>query len=271
MYDNTCKYLAEQFPEDLASWLIGERITLTQLPPTELSVEPIRADSLILLANEDLILHLEFQTAPDREMPFRMLDYRVRAYRKFPTKRMRQIVIYLTRTASELVFQTTFEIEYTRHQFEIIRLWEQPSQIFLESPGLYPFASLGQTDEPELVLRSVAAKIEDIGSRKIQSDLAATAAVLAGLVLDRDRIKRILRREIVRESVIYQDILEEGLERGLQQERALVVRLLTKKLGNLSSEIQDRVSSISIERVEALGEALLDFTTLADLDEFLKG
>jgi predicted transposase YdaD len=41
MYDNTCKYLAEQFPEDLASWLIGELITLAQLSPTELSVEPI--------------------------------------------------------------------------------------------------------------------------------------------------------------------------------------------------------------------------------------
>ena len=122
-----------------------------------------------------------------------------------------------------------------------------------------------------MVLRSVAAKIEDIESRKIQSDLAATAAVLAGLVLDRDRVKRILRREIVRESVIYQDILEEGLERGLQQERALVVRQLMKKLGNLSPEIQTQLTSLSIERVEALGEALLDFTTLADLDNFLKG
>ncbi|WP_373542598.1 DUF4351 domain-containing protein [Chamaesiphon sp.] len=63
--------------------------------------------------------------------------------------------------------------------------------------------------------------------------------------------------------------MEEGFERGLQQERALVVRLLTKKLGNLSLEIQTQLSSLSIDRVEALGEALLDFTTLADLDNFL--
>jgi predicted transposase YdaD len=181
----------------------------------------------------------------------------------------------LTQTASELVYQTTFEIEHTRHQFEVIRLWEQPAQIFLESPGLYPFASLGQTDAPEWVLRSVATKIEEIGSPKVRSDLAATASVLAGLILDRDRIKQILRREIVRESVIYQDILAEGLaeglERGLQQERSLVVRLLTKKLGNLTPNIQAQISSLSIERVEALGEALLDFNNLADLDKFLEG
>jgi predicted transposase/invertase (TIGR01784 family) len=80
MYDNTCKYLAENFPEDISSWLIGERVSLTELKPTELSVDPIRADSMILLTSQDLILHLEFQTAADDEIPFRMIDYRIRAY-----------------------------------------------------------------------------------------------------------------------------------------------------------------------------------------------
>ncbi len=32
-----------------ASWLLGEPITLTELSPKELSLEPIRADALILL------------------------------------------------------------------------------------------------------------------------------------------------------------------------------------------------------------------------------
>ena len=64
MYDNTCKYLAENFPEDLSSWLLGVRISLVQMQPTELSVEPIRADSMILLTNHNLILHVEFQTVP---------------------------------------------------------------------------------------------------------------------------------------------------------------------------------------------------------------
>jgi predicted transposase/invertase (TIGR01784 family) len=269
MYDNTCKYLAENFPEDLSSWLLGVRISLVQMQPTELSVEPIRADSMILLTNHNLILHVEFQTVPDREMGFRMLDYRVRAHRKFPGKQMRQIVIYLTPTTSDLVSLTTFELESTRHEFEIIRLWEQPSSIFLESVGLYPFASLAQTDEPELVLREVAARIEEIPERKLQSDISAMSYILAGLVLDRNRVGQIIRRDIMRESVTYQEILEEGLERGLQQERALVVRLLTKKIGNLTPKVQAQVSGLSIDRVESLGEALLDFTSMADLEAWL--
>jgi predicted transposase/invertase (TIGR01784 family) len=274
MYDNTCKYLAENFPEDISSWLIGERVTLTELKPTELSVDPIRADSMILLTNEDLILHLEFQTDPDDEIPFRMIDYRVRAYRKFPTKRMRQIVIYLRKTSSERVHQTAFEIENTLHRFEVIRLWEQPTSIFLESVGLYPFASLTQTDEPESILRSVAAKIEDIAASKIQSNLAATASILAGLVLDKNLVKQILRRDNMRESPIYQDILAEGEVKGktqgrIEEAKGLVIRQLTRKLGNVSPKLLAKIEALPLERVESLGEDLLDFTSISNLEHWL--
>ncbi len=77
----------------------------------------------------------------------------------------------------------------------------------------------------------------------------------------------------MRESVIYQDILAEGearvLKLGLEQERALVLKQLGRKLGNLSSQLQTRVSALPIDRVESLGEALLDFTSMADLETWL--
>ena len=283
MYDNTCKYLAENFPEDISSWLLGVRISLVQMQPTELSVEPIRADSMILLTNHNLILHVEFQTVPDREMGFRMLDYRVRAHRKFPGKQMRQIVIYLTPTTSDLVSLTTFELEFTRHEFEVVRLWEQPSSIFLESVGLYPFASLAQTDEPELVLREVAAKIEEIPERKLQSDISAMSYILAGLVLDRNRVGQIIRRDIMRESVTYQEILAEGEVKGevkgktqglaegrIEEAKSLTIRQLTRKLGNISSTLLAKIEALPLDRLELLGEDLLDFTSIANLEQWLE-
>jgi predicted transposase/invertase (TIGR01784 family) len=278
MYDNTCKYLAENFPEDISSWLIGKRVALVELNPTELNVDPIRADSIILLNNEELILHLEFQTDADPDMAFRMADYRLRAYRKFPHKSMRQIVIYLRKTTSDRVYETTFEIENTRHQFEVIRLWEQPASIFLKSQGLYPFASLAQTDEPESILRAVAARIEDIGASKIQADLTATASILAGLVLDKNLVKQILRRDIMRESAVYQDILVEGRDEGrvegrvqgrVEEARTLVIRQLTRKLGNVNPKLLAKIEALPLERVESLGEDLLDFTSIADLEQWL--
>ncbi len=274
MYDNTCKYLAENFPEDISSWLLGVRVSLIQMQPTELSVEPIRADSMILLTNHNLILHVEFQTVPDREMGFRMLDYRVRAHRKFPGKQMRQIVIYLTPTTSDLVAITTFELEFTRHEFEVIRLWEQPASIFLESVGLYPFASLAQTEEPELVLREVAARIEEIPERKLQADISAMSYILAGLVLDRDRVGQIIRRDIMRESVTYQEILAEGEVKGktqgrVEEARALIIRQLTRKLGNIRPNLLTKIEALPLEQVESLGEDLLDFTSIDNLQQWL--
>jgi predicted transposase YdaD len=54
MYDDTCRFLAEHFSADFASWLMGESITMTELKPSELLLDPIRADAMILLQSDDV-------------------------------------------------------------------------------------------------------------------------------------------------------------------------------------------------------------------------
>ncbi len=85
-FDNTCKFLAKTYPTNIATWLLGSPIPLTKLDPRELSLEPIRADSLILMESDTQVLHAEFQTDPDPEIPFRATDYRLRIYRRHPNK-----------------------------------------------------------------------------------------------------------------------------------------------------------------------------------------
>ncbi|MEA5517786.1 Rpn family recombination-promoting nuclease/putative transposase [Limnoraphis robusta] len=152
-------------------------------------------------------------------MPFRMTDYRLRVYRRYPDKEMHQVVIYLKQTASELVYQNTFALTRTRHEFEVIRLWEQPTEQFLNSPGLLPFAVLSRTDEKVEVLREVARRVEAISDRQVQSNVGASAFILAGLVLEKEIIQTILRRDIMEESVTYQELRREAREQGLQEGR----------------------------------------------------
>lgn len=217
MFDNICKFLAENFRDDLVTWLLGNPVKLTELKPTELSNEPIRADSLILLQSEDLVLHTEFQTDADETMPFRMLDYRVRVYRRYPQKEMRQVVIYLRPTNSDLVQQNSFRLSKTYHEFEVIRLWEMPTEKFLQYQGLLPFAVLSQTNESKIVLSRVAQAIEEITDRNVKSNLTAASAILANLVISEDIIKGILRSDIMQESAIYQEIYHSGELRGVLQ------------------------------------------------------
>ncbi len=68
MYDNVCKFLVEEFRDDLVTWLLGRPANLIELHPRELSLEPIRTDSLILLQSEDLIFTLSFR--PNQTKPF---------------------------------------------------------------------------------------------------------------------------------------------------------------------------------------------------------
>ncbi len=258
MFDNICKFLAENFSRDFANWLLGEPITLTELSPKELSLEPIRADALILLQSDEKILHIEFQTQPDPEIPFRTIDYRIRGYRRFPQKEMHQVVIYLNRTNSELVYQNIFTLTRTRHEFEIIRLWEQPPEVFLQNPGLLPFAVLSNSPNPENVLNQVAREINQISDNRTQSNVAASAAILAGLVLNQDLIKRVLRSDIMRESPIYQEILQEGEEKGRAEGKAegkaetlqqVAIDLLST---NMALEDISRVTGLSVEQLRVL-------------------
>ncbi len=83
---------------------------------------------------------------------------------------MVQVVIYLRKAASALVYQDTFTLETTEHRFNIIRFWEQPTEIFFSYPGLLPFAVLSQKEEKVAILRDVARQVDTIANRKIQSN-----------------------------------------------------------------------------------------------------
>ncbi|WP_404783609.1 Rpn family recombination-promoting nuclease/putative transposase [Altericista sp. CCNU0014] len=65
--------------------------------------------------------------------------------------------------------------------------------------------------------------------------------------------------------------LKQGIEQGAVQEaRSLILRLLSRRVGILPSEVRSQVESLSIDRLESLGEALLDFSDLSDLERWLQ-
>ena len=223
-----------------------------------------------MLESEQTILHIEFQTQPDAEIPFRMADYRLRVYRRYPQKQMHQVVIYLKPTASPLVEENVFVIPRTRHEFEVIRLWEQPMEALLELPGLLPFVVLSRTADKPQALRQVAQRIENLAPQPEQSNVAAATSILAGLVLDKEVIRQVLREEIMLESVIYQDIVAQatakGRAEGIQEgETSLVLRLLKRRIGELDSQLEVTIGNLSVAQLEELGEALLDFSSQDDL------
>ncbi|ELR96935.1 DUF4351 domain-containing protein [Gloeocapsa sp. PCC 73106] len=180
------------------------------------------------------------------------------------------------------MYQNYFNLENTNHRFEVIRLWEVPSTELLEYKGLYPLVTLGKSDNPLETLKQVAQKIEAISLTQERSNVAAATSVLAGLVLDKTIIRGLLREEIMKESVIYQDIKAQGEAEGLAKGRLegeaegktkealiLILRLLNRKFQSITPEIEQRIQSLTLTQLEDLGEALLDFQQKADLISWL--
>ena len=270
MFDNVSKFLVERYSADFATWLLGEPVELTTLSLTELSLEPIRADALILLQSDDVVLHCEFQTNTSAKIPFRMADYRLRVYRRFPQKRMVQVVIYLRPTDSPLAYETAFRLENLECRFNVVRIWEVEPEVFLATPGLLPYAVLSRNDAPEGMLRQVVSRLEELPNSASKNDLMAATSILGGLKLEGDTIRRVIRSEMMRESVIYQEIVQESEQRGeLKQAQSLILRQLNRRVGNLSLELETRVKALPLVRLDDLGEALLDFNQMGDLVAWL--
>jgi predicted transposase/invertase (TIGR01784 family) len=262
MYDNTCKFLAENFSTDFASWLLGKAIPLTKIEPSELSLEPIRADSVIFLESSKIVLHIEFQTATDETMAYRMANYWLRLYAKYPNKEIYQVVIYLKRTNSPLAHQTSFRSKQLNHEFNVIRLWEQPTEIFQQYLGLLPLAVLSKTNNPEATLRHVARQIENIADKRLQSSVTASTAIISGIALDKSIIQRLLRSEIMKESVIYQDILLEGkalgqaigMAEGKAEGKAETTRQLTLNMlrSGIAVDLITQITGLTLKQVQKL-------------------
>ena len=64
--------------------------------------------------------------------------------------------------------------------------------------------------------------------------------------------------------------IERGIEQGVQREaKLLVFRLLNRRVGELPLQVRSQVETLPLAKLEALGEALLDFSGLPDLEAWL--
>jgi len=278
-FDNTCKFLSANNPESFVNWLLGETPASIQLLNTELNIDTIRADFVALLPEQKRLLHIEFQVVgeTDPPLPLRMLDYWVRLHRIYRLP-ISQFLVLLKQSRSATEVPSEFALEGTLHHYQIIRLWEQNPEPFLQDSALLPLASLCATSNSTELLRQVVTEIDKIKEPEQRQIIANCTQVLAGLRFPKNIIRQFFSEEIMRESVIYQEIFQEGHTEGRAEGRAeglktealsMVIRQMTRRIGGLSPELAQQIQQLSLNQLENLGEALLDFSQPGDLVAWL--
>jgi hypothetical protein len=72
---------------------------------------------------------------------------------------------------------------------------------------------------------------------------------------------------IMRLAPLYQQDRELAKQEG---EQRLIIRLLNRRVGEIDSSLIQKVQELPVEKLEELGEALLDFNSVTDLETWLK-
>jgi predicted transposase/invertase (TIGR01784 family) len=130
--------------------------------------------------------------------------------------------------------------------------------------------------------RSLLAKTQ--AQDRTDSKIAAIMELIETIVfykfplLSREEIERMLGLSELRETKVYQEALQEGeqvgvlkgkLEGKLEGEQLLILRQLTRRIGKVTPKMRTRIQDLSLVKLEALGEALLDFSEARDLEQWL--
>jgi predicted transposase/invertase (TIGR01784 family) len=174
------------------------------------------------------------------------------------------VVIYPTRATEQEVthpYQALLESERFHRVYldELGEMEELPLGV-----ALMALTTVAEERAPEVARALMSrARQEDIPVPVIRRimEMIATIMVYKFTNLSRQEVDAMLGSAL-QETRVYREAQEEAGQ-------LLVSRQLRRRFGELPSEVVEQISGLSLDQLGALGEALLDFQSIADLDAWL--
>jgi predicted transposase/invertase (TIGR01784 family) len=116
----------------------------------------------------------------------------------------------------------------------------------------------------------VVNQIRSVAEREVILEFIETILVYKFPKLTRKEIEAMFALDDLRQTRVFQEIRDEYLQEGRQEgEVNLVIRQIKRKFGEIDRELTTTISNLSLEQLENLGEELLDFKTIDDLNNWL--
>ena len=229
------------------------------------------------------LVHVENQATAQTDFPKRMFRYFARLTEKYDLP-VYPVVIFsydAPQRREPHLFQVTFPgKKVLRFEYSVIQLNRLPWRRFVrqENPvasALMAKMQMRPADRPRVkaeCLRLLASlKLDPARATLIgvfiESYLSLTAQEMKQYERAIAGFPPAERSETMELMTSWQ---QEGLKEGMTQgKEALVTRQLRRRLGTVSAPVTARVASLSADQLDDLGEALLDFGTVADLEQWL--
>jgi predicted transposase/invertase (TIGR01784 family) len=140
--------------------------------------------------------------------------------------------------------------------------------------GLIELIVSKEVQAPELVktlLDRTKTEVENDREKQGIIELLETVLLSKFSQLSRQEIEAMFLVSDIKQTRVYQEAKQEGIQEGRQDgEMILLIRQLSKRFGKLKDIYIENINSLNIEQLEKLGEALLDFVDINDLETWLE-
>ena len=251
-WDKFMKQLMGLHPEQFAAWVLqGTNVTNARGGRKQDFEVTLYTDgrSDLGIGRRATSIHFEYQSTNDPRMPERLQKYNVIASSEHDYLPVYSYVIYLKDDGpvKQPPFIKNFPNGEQIHHFnyKCIEIYKMTAQEVLDSGLLVLLAFLPLTKggkEPD--------NIEQMIERLIAAneiDLLAVSYPLGGLVFNKEPEREWFKRrfkmlqDVLKDSWVYQELIEEGLEKGRQQELEHQKQILLDIVASRFPEIASRV------------------------------
>lgn len=216
----------------------------------------------------EFLVLIELQLRPQKRMPKRVRAYAGLAEEKYDLP-VYCVVINVLPPGPETVITTAYDVEFlgqrARQDFRVINLcdidaeeiWRQPF------PGLAPFVPVMSGGNEILVVRRA---LETVRADERLQEMEPLLAFMASLVMDKEIVKQIVRWDmsvdVIEQNWLWQEITQRA-------ESKLLLLQLERLFGAPDDTTRERIRNLPPARLEELAQALFDFETPDELQEWL--
>ncbi len=300
--DIALKDIFEEIPHRLSKILAPAPIK--ELLPINFPSTELRVDFLARLEDES-VLHIEFQSFNDTNMPFRMLRYYLAILERYPSSPIKQLLVYVGNR--KLRMKSRLRIRNLSFSYEILDIRQIDCKLLLESPDPMDrlLACLCKVEDEVYLIEKLIKTMEGMNEEE-RKDYLLKALTLTELrpnlriklteevkpmpiVVRPEDIK--LSKKKLRKDVLYRLGLEEGKQMGLEEGRKegevigiekgkkigheegfikalqdTVLTLIKSRLGRVPEGVEVRVKGIrDREYLNALIEKLINSGDILEL------
>ncbi|MBN3896465.1 MAG: DUF4351 domain-containing protein [Nostoc sp. NOS(2021)] len=276
----------ELFFPDISAYLERDSI---EFLPQEIFTDVTEGERKILdivlqvsVRNQDtlFIIHTEHQSYSQTNFNQRMFTYFARLHEKYALP-VYPIVIY-SHDSPQTPEPNSYRIDFPNKRvlefnYEVVQLNQLKWQDFVNQRNPVASALMAKMridvqERPTVKLMSLQL-LANLGLNPAQIQL------ISGFIdtyLDLNAQEEIMFQEQLasiepkQEEKVMQ-IVTSWMRQGIQQgELKMILRLLNRRIGEVNPQLQERIQTLSTAELENLGEALLDFTTAADLEAWFE-